>query len=153
MKFENLTHDELDELLMEKLIYDNEELSPILKGHLFIEGVLETLITRCLPNPDSIFKNQLSFKMKLDLAKSLNLLDDKHVSAFKAINRIRNNYAHDWNYQVSFEDLTGFKFDWEAIQVEAYEGACTKGVSEASRIATIFLCWKATLLIEQPEAQ
>lgn len=151
MNFEDLTHNELDEILMEKLIFDNEELSPILKGHLFIEQVLETLIKRALPNPDSIFKRQLSFDIKVELAKSLDLLSDKYVSAFKAINRVRNSYAHGWDYQVSLEDLTGFKFDWEPIQNEAYEGACTKGPSEAARIATIFLCWKAALLIQNSE--
>jgi len=42
MNFNNLTYDELDQHAMERLVFDDIEISPILKGHIFIEKVLET---------------------------------------------------------------------------------------------------------------
>lgn len=152
MSFNKLTFDELDQHAMERLVFDDAEISPILKGHIFIEKVLEALISNHLKNPEAFFKNRRTFELKIDLAKAMGLINDKYVSAFKAINNVRNNYAHVHDYQVSIEDLSGFKFDWADIQKEAFKAACTKGAGEAARIATIFLCWKAIWLIKEPKA-
>lgn len=51
MNFDDLSSDELDQHVMDRLVFEEEELSPILKGHLFIEKVLETLISRNLVEP------------------------------------------------------------------------------------------------------
>lgn len=152
MNFSKLTFDELDQHAMERLVFDDVEISPILKGHLFIEKVLETLISNNLANPDALFKSRRTYELKVDLARAMGLINEKYVSAFKAINNVRNNYSHVHDFQVSIEDLSGFKFDWLDVQNEAFKVACTKGAGEAARIAVIFLCWKAILLIKQPEA-
>lgn len=152
MSFNTLSFDELDEHAMERLIFDEEEISPILKGHIFIEKILETLISSNLVTPKALFKRTRSFELKVDLALAMGLIDEKYFSSFKAINNIRNNYAHKHDYKVTIQELSGFKFEWEAIQKKAFEGACTKGAGEAARIATIFLCWKAIHLIKQPSA-
>lgn len=150
MSFNSLSFDELDEQVVQKLVFDEEEMSPILKGHIFIERILETLISNNLSNPKAFFKRTWSFDLKVDLALATGLIDGKYFSAFKAINKVRNNYAHKHEYKVAFEDLSSFKFEWEATQNEAFNGACTKGSVEAARIATIFLCWKAIHLIKKP---
>ena len=154
MDFNSASFDELDQHAVEQLVFETGgELSPILKGHLFIERVLETLISQNIPKPAVLFgKRRLSFELKVDLARALGLLSEKYVSAFKALNTIRNNYAHQASYKVTFEELTGLKFHWEPIQQEAYTVACTKGVEEAARIATLFLCWKTIHLIKKPIA-
>ncbi len=56
LDFNNATFDDLDQYAMEKLVFDTGELSPILKGHLFIERVLETLISNNVPHPETLFK-------------------------------------------------------------------------------------------------
>ncbi|MBK4251847.1 hypothetical protein JJP47_25465, partial [Enterobacter hormaechei] len=61
MNFENLSSDELDQHVMERLVFEEEELSPILKGHLFIEKVLETLISRNLVEPKAFFRSTRSY--------------------------------------------------------------------------------------------
>lgn len=137
---------------MERLVFDDEEISPILKGHIFIEKVLEVLISKNLSIPEAFFKRTRSFELKADLALAMGLVDEKHYSAFKAINKIRNNYAHKHDYKVSIEDLSGFKFEWVEIQNKAFEVTCIKGAGEAARISTIFLCWKAIHLISEPNA-
>ncbi|HFZ1934810.1 hypothetical protein I5N09_19580 [Serratia marcescens] len=151
MNFDDLSYRELDHHAMERLVFDEEELSPILKGHIFIEKVLETLISRNLVEPKAFFKGNRSFDLKVDLALSMGLIDEHYYSAFKAINKVRNNYAHKHDYKVSFSDLNAFKFDWADIQNQAFTVACKQGVGEAARIATIFLCWKAIHLISSPD--
>lgn len=137
---------------MEHLIFDDEEVSPILKGHIFIEQILEILLSKNMKNPSVFFKKNRSFDIKVDLAHALGLLDSKYYSAFKAINNVRNNYAHKHDYKVSIPELSSFKFDWEDVQNKAFDVACVKGTGEAARIATIFLSWKAMHLIKQPDA-
>lgn len=151
MDFNKLSYGELDQQAMEQLVLDDDEISPILKGHIFIEKVLETLISKKLPNPEAFFGKRRSFGLKLDLAYSMDLIDEKYYSAFKAINNIRNKYAHRYDYKVNIESLNGFKFDWEDIQNQAFAHACKKGAVEASRIASLFLCWKAINLIKKPD--
>ena len=150
MSFNSLSFHELDEQVIQKLIFDEEEMSPILKGHIFIEKVLETLISNNLSNSKAFFKRTRSFDLKVELAFAMGLIDEKHFSAFKAINKVRNNYAHKHEYRVTIEDLNSFKFDWEVNQDKAFDDACTKSAGEAARIATIFLCWKTIYLIKQP---
>ncbi|MEK7761245.1 MAG: hypothetical protein AAB433_06675 [Nitrospirota bacterium] len=151
MDFSTASFDELDQHAMEQLVFGTGELSPILKGHLFIERVLETLISENISKPAALFgKRRLNFELKVDLALALGLLSEKHVSAFKALNKIRNSYTHQASYKVTFEELTSLKFDWEPIQQKAYKAACTKGVEEAAQIGTIFLCWKAIYLLKKP---
>jgi hypothetical protein len=151
VNFENLSTQELDEHIMQRLVFDDEELSPLLKGHIFIEKVLETLISRNLVTPRVFFKSSRSFDLKVDLSFAMGLIDEKYFSAFKAINKVRNNYAHKHDYKVTLEELNSFKFDWEDVQNLAYEKACNKSLEDSVRIATIFLCWKALFLISKDE--
>jgi len=151
MEFKGRLYEEVDQQVMEQLVFDDGAISPILKGHLFVERVLEELIEEKLSHPAAILKRgRLSFELKVDLARALGALSENHVSAFKALNNVRNNYAHDGAYQVTFEELNSFKLGWEPIQRKAYEVAREKGANEAARIATIFLCWDALMLVKDP---
>jgi len=150
--FNDLSFDELDQHAMEQLVFDEGEMAPILKGHIFIEKVLETLLSNKLPNPTAFLKRTRSFDVKADLALAMGLIDEKYYSAFKTINKVRNNYAHKHDYAVSVEEVSGMKFEWEARQDQAFQFACSKSSGEAVQIATIFLCWKAILLIKSPSA-
>jgi hypothetical protein len=152
LNFNDLSFDELDQHAMERLAFAEEEISPILRGHIFIEKVLETLISNNLEKPAALFGRTRTFELKVDLALAMGIINQKYYSAFKAINNIRNNYAHKHTYKVSIEELSGFKFDWADVQNQAFTVACTKGPGEAARIATIFLCWKAINLIKEPNA-
>lgn len=152
MNFNDFSFEEMDKNVMERLVFDDEEISPILKGHILIEKILETLISNHMQTPSAFFNKSRSFELKTDLACAMGLINEKYYSAFKAINNIRNNYAHKHDYKVSINDLNSFKFDWEDIQNQAFKAASTKGTGEAARIATIFLLWKALYLIKEPSS-
>lgn len=81
----------------------------------------------------------------------MGLLNNKYYSAFKAINKVRNNYAHKHDYKVTLEELNAFKFDWEDIQNKAFAVACEKKYWRGASIATMFLCWKAIHLLDKQE--
>jgi len=148
--FLTATHDELDEYGMFMLVWDAPELSVILRGHLLIERVIEALISRKMKEPDQFFKkHRITFEMKVDLAVALGLLTKPHMSAAKALNNIRNSYAHREDHELTLEELNSFKIHWNSTQKNAYKMACTKGTAEAARIAIIFLNWSFLQLLNQ----
>jgi hypothetical protein len=147
-EFEGLPADDLDQHIMENMMFDRDAASPILTGHLLIEQILEVILSRSLKDFRRLAdKHRMGFDFKVDLATSLGLITEKHHSAFKALNNIRNNLAHSYEYQVDLSSLNSLKFDWEPIQEKAYKVSCTRGVDDAARIAVMFLCWKAQQLI------
>ena len=148
--FKTASHDELDNYGMQMLVWDAPELSVVLKGHLLIEQVIEALIAQKMKHPDRFFGSQrVTFEMKTDLASALGVLPDAYLSAAKALNNIRNSYAHREDHQLSVEELNSLKIRWTPSQKKAYTLACTKGIDEAARIAIIFLNWSFLKLLPQ----
>ncbi|MEA1648786.1 hypothetical protein UAJ10_07120 [Nitrospirillum sp. BR 11164] len=145
----NATHLELNRLGMETILFNySPEIASILKGHLLIERILETLIRKNIEHAERFLdKNRITFEMKIDLVNALGLLPNAHLGAAKALNKIRNSYAHDENYELSFGELNSLKVYWEDIQDQAYEAACAKGIEEAATMAVIFLHWTFLRLI------
>jgi hypothetical protein len=142
--------DDLDAHTTGLLVFDAPEISAILRGHLLVERVVEALISQEMSSPDRFFKNQrVSFEMKIDLASALGVLPETHVSAAKAINKIRNSYAHNEEHKLTMGELNSLKIRWEPIQEKAYGVACQKGVEEAARVALIFLNWSFLNLLPQ----
>lgn len=151
--FLTATADEIDDYVMGKLIWQSQELPHILIGHLMIEGLLDALIAKHLAQPERLFEQRsLSFDLKLSLASSLGVLPNEHFSAAKALNKIRNKYAHNPDYDLTIEDLSPLKFGWVEIQKEAFEVAKAKGVADATHIAMIFLSFSFQYLVNpQPK--
>jgi hypothetical protein len=142
MDFDNLDFNELDELSVQHMIFETNELSSILKGHLFIETILETLLKRNLKNPEELLKQQLSFSLKLNLVSSLGILPNNHIGPIRALNKIRNNYAHNLNYHITIAEINQLKVEWAPIQEKAYNAAVlNKGIEDAVLLAVLFLCW------------
>lgn len=152
--FATATYAELDDYGMGMLVYDSAELSSILRGHLLIERILETLIANSLKRPDRILeKHRLTFELKVDLASALGALPDSHLGAAKALNGIRNAYAHNESHQLTLNELNSLKLKWEPVQDEAYAVACKKGVAEAAKLSIIFLHWSFLNLLPQAKSR
>jgi len=148
MSFENISMSDLDQLSVQHLIFDSKELNSLLKGHLFIERILDTLIKKALQKPEILYnKQQLTFSFKVNLAASLGVLPEEYWGPIKALNKIRNNYAHDLNYQVTINELNDLKLRWETIQNDAYQTAVRQGIEDAALISTLFLCWSIMKLL------
>ena len=146
--FSRSTLEDIDQYVMGKLVWHDQTLSHILIGHLMIEGLVEALIASRLPYPDRLFSTRnLSFEAKLNLASSMDALTDGHAAAAKALNKLRNRYAHDRNFEISLGDLSPFQFGWSSDQKKAFKLAGTKGVGEALQIALIFLSFSFQALL------
>ncbi|MBN8789779.1 MAG: hypothetical protein J0I84_22085 [Terrimonas sp.] len=150
-EFENLGFGDIDQLAVQRLIFDTKELSSILKGHLFIERILERLLKETLPNPSVLFKQQITFSQKLNIAFAIGAIPQDYYSAITSLNKIRNNYAHSDSYVVVLEELNSLKIKWDSVQEKAFKAACSKGIEDAVRIAVLFLCWTILRLPDYKE--
>ena len=93
-----------------------------------------------------------TFELKVDLADALGVLPPSHVSAAKALNNIRNAYAHREDHKLSVEELNSLKIKWAPIQKKAYAAALNKGPEEAASIAIIFLNWSFLRLLHPAQS-
>ncbi|MCU6500406.1 hypothetical protein LPN04_21650 [Rugamonas sp. A1-17] len=152
VNFEMASHEELDQYGMEMLVFASPELSSVLRGHLLIERTLEALIAKKLARPKKLFdKHRITFEMKVDLADAMGVLPPSYVSAAKALNGIRNAYAHREDHKVSLEELNSLKINWEPLQKKAYTAVLAKGHEEAVQLAMIFLNWSFLRLLHPTE--
>lgn len=146
------TFDDIERHGMELLVFDAPELSAVLRGHMLIERVIEALISGRMRSPSHLLdRHRLTFELKADLASALGVVPDTLLGAAKALNNIRNAYAHREDHRLTFEELNSLKIKWVPMQKKAYEAACTKGEEEAARIAIIFLYWEFLKLLPQAE--
>ncbi len=89
-----------------KTIASREIMVVILKGHLYLENSLQELL--CEVIDINAMETEMSFKQKMDLAKSLGLVDDYTYRPLHKFNKIRNAYSHNVNYKFDeseYDDL------------------------------------------------
>jgi hypothetical protein len=142
--------DEIDKYVMGKLVWQSQELSHVLIGHLMIEGLLGALIAKNLPQPEQLMEQRnLTFDLKLSLANALGLLPAEHFAGAKALNKIRNQYSHNPDYEITLDDLSPFKFGWEDTQKQAFKVAKTRGIADATQISMIFLSFAFQALLRK----
>lgn len=78
----------------------------LLRAHLYSEAVLEDLIRHRLPNGEVVNKKaQLEYHQKLLLVEAMGLLVTPHVAALKALNKVRNQFAHQIDKELTFDDV------------------------------------------------
>lgn len=83
----------------------NSDLSIILKCHLIVEHFLNEFISSCNPAIQDIERARLSFAQKLSLADHPNTVVRLIMPGLKALNKIRNHYAHKLDLTVDDLDL------------------------------------------------
>jgi len=66
----------------------------VVRGHLWIESGLITLIEAVLPFPDRVDLARFTFVQKLDLATAHGFVRPEDVPAYRRLNAIRNKVAH-----------------------------------------------------------
>jgi len=80
--------------------YD-ENMIHFLKGHMFLEFAMNTIITKSL----NINTEKKTFAKKIDLLFFNSLVSEKEKKLLKAINKQRNEIAHNLNYTLTFDIL------------------------------------------------
>lgn len=95
---------EIKKAIREFMEYTTSEdfMGIILRAQLYIENDLDMLLQKLLIHPDKI--NFQFFLAKLNAAYALGAIGDEWYGAFRKFNKIRNKYAHDYNYEFQISD-------------------------------------------------
>jgi uncharacterized protein YutE (UPF0331/DUF86 family) len=83
-----------------------DEIVIVLKTHLFVENILDQVITAFLPKPKELLGK--TFSDKIDIIKALNLpvvSNTNTVQKLRALNKIRNKFAHNLDYRINQKDI------------------------------------------------
>lgn len=92
-----------------------EELNLVLRGHLYLEALLNQIIHRSLQYPRAIDETRQSFYAKVKLLRALGKIDQKLEKLLLTLNSLRNKIAHQLRYEITFDDA----FDLARIAAEA----------------------------------
>lgn len=85
-------------------IYEKEQLSKIMVGHQAIENKMDFLLRFYFSNPKYYQDSKFSFSNKTNLLMAAGIIDEKFGNFIKKLNKLRNKYAHDFNYEIDFEE-------------------------------------------------
>lgn len=78
----------------------------LLRAHLYSEAVMEDLIRLGLPQGEVVNKRaNLEYHQKVLLVEALDILEARLIAALKALNKVRNGFAHKIEKQLTFGDV------------------------------------------------
>jgi hypothetical protein len=84
----------------------NNPMLLILQTHLYVEHLIERFIISELPKGKGLIdKARLTFKQKILVASSFNVIEPEIISSVLKLNVVRNNLAHKFQHFVDYEDI------------------------------------------------
>mgnify|MGYP003119028745 CR=1 FL=1 len=77
----------------------------VVQGHLYFEHAVGQLLLEALKKPEAISLSRMGYSQRLDLASAMGILDDEILPALRKINSLRNNLAHNLNFEITDKDV------------------------------------------------
>ena len=100
-----LSNEEDDYFYKKVILASKDELSIVLKSHLYLEFTIDKIISLAFPEPKEILKMKFSDKVKILGGLNFILIDKVTVEKIKVINTIRNKFSHKLDYRLTNEDI------------------------------------------------
>ena len=102
-----------DQILQSEIEEFNDYLSSVaddryevLLVHLYIENIFDKYINLKLVEPIHVTSsNKFGFAQKFELVLAFGKIDDQLKDGVSKINKLRNNLAHDYKYEISKDDV------------------------------------------------
>lgn len=85
-------------------LYEKENLSMFILGHLGLESLLDQLVIRGLKEPKVYDDLSLRFAQKNKLVQGMGYYNTEFSRFVGRINTIRNNFSHRLEFDITFED-------------------------------------------------
>jgi len=102
--------------------------------HLYLERVFELVLEKHWEKSHSVVGERSGYLEKVKLLYARNLIDDDRYKSLKAINNIRNAFAHSFNpkdetIEKYAKDLEGHDWVEEKYWLERYLSSCIDSMS------------------------
>lgn len=79
------------------------EIAYIISSHLYMEQIMNSIISLVFPYSDKLLG--FTFSNKVKIIEALDISSSEAIGYILALNSIRNKFAHNLDYKTSFEDL------------------------------------------------
>jgi hypothetical protein len=109
-------------------------LGEVLFYHLTLEALLTELIKRTPESPEGSKLNGMMFAKKAALCAELGKLTPELHHALSKLNKVRNRYAHELGYEVSFEEALSVAETCGKAGVEFTDSVDSCSVAEAKEL-------------------
>ena len=91
---------------MEQVGKQSDPVMIVLRAHLYAEAAMNNLIRIRLPHREVLTrKNVLKYAQKLLLVQALGIFDSRIIGALRALNNLRNDFVHEIDKQLTFDDV------------------------------------------------
>ena len=84
---------------------ETHPLAVVLKGHLWLEACMNRALEVALHDPGMVNLERESFSRKLSWCAALNAVPPDSVKVFAAVNKLRNELAHQLGKEITEEDV------------------------------------------------
>ncbi len=103
-----------------RLRHHEDELGLVIKGHLFVEFVINQIILKRCKSPKEILNDSRAypFSVKLQIVYSMGLMPNPIHQNIRKINRIRNELAHNLNIDYKKVDFTFHRADGQEVSIK-----------------------------------
>ncbi len=121
---------------------ENKNLSVVLRSHLIIEYYMDRYIALAIPEVEDWKKLRLTFIKKLEIINNKRTTFGMLYPGVKALNKIRNKYAHNLNYkpkESDYKPISNFIQIW-------FSAAGKNLPSDFSQLIQEFALWTAGYL-------
>ncbi len=86
-------------------IYNAEPWTQIIIAHLYVDHVLNELLSIAFVVPSAVNISRMGFSQKVSLCAALGAIDNDIPVALNAVNGIRNGLAHSLKFEVTGEEI------------------------------------------------
>ncbi|MCD9543399.1 hypothetical protein GLP24_00665 [Photobacterium carnosum] len=94
-------------LFKRHLFSQDKTVTLVLKAHLILETIVESILDEVFPVKESLVKSKrFNFNQKVELCYSLNGFNEQAYNVIKALNNIRNSCAHELKEHLRVVDLS-----------------------------------------------
>jgi len=117
---------------------DKELLSSFMRAHLILEQLMSDTLKECLPNPEAIRPMNPSWARKVQLLDALGALKESTVRLLRAINKVRNELAHNMDRELGVDDQRRLEEALPEHSKSGDEPVALAGKSLNDAFATLF---------------
>lgn len=101
---------------------EENTLQIVLRGHLYLENIIESMLKDTLEKPNEILGDRFMFMSKLNLAVAMGLISKEISNPLKYFNnKIRNRYAHNLKFELSDEIFDEWVSKFDAKTKDKYD--------------------------------
>jgi hypothetical protein len=91
------------------LLLEPDDVSAVVRGHAFIEALLERLLERDLPRKGVVEWYAMDMPRRLQIARASGRLRDETAAAVRSLTEIRNGLAHNPGFTLIESDVEKFR--------------------------------------------